>query len=144
FRSIKDTWFIVIVSVAVIAVSLREARETPAQTAILTGKRRLSLAICVIAVLAVGWRRYDVSNSWLEMGLAGSFPEGAARYVEAHHLEGPLYNDFTNGGFLIWRLPRLPVSMDGRTNVHGDDRVKAYDDAVRGRPGWEKDPDLAG
>jgi hypothetical protein len=33
--------------------------------------------------------------------------------------------------------------MDGRTNVHGDDRVRSYHDSLVGKPGWEKDPDLA-
>jgi len=77
------------------------------------------------------------------MGLAGSYPEAAVRYVQQHHLSGPLYNDFTSGGFLIWRLPDIPVSMDGRTNVHGDERVKAYTSALKGMPGWEHDEDLA-
>ncbi len=109
----------------------------------LTPKNKLALGICMAAVLAVAWRHYDVANSWIEMGLAGSYPEAAVQYVEKHQLKGPLYNDFTSGGFLIWRLPSIPVSIDGRTNVHGDDRVKAYTDALRGLPGWEKDPDLA-
>jgi hypothetical protein len=77
------------------------------------------------------------------MGLAGRYPEAAVRYVEKNHLKGPLYNDFTSGGFLIWRLPSIPVSMDGRTNVHGDERVRHYTNALKGIPGWEKDQDLA-
>ena len=97
----------------------------------------------MVAVVAVAWRRYDINTSWIEMSLAGRYPEAAVRYVEAHHFEGPLYNDFTSGGYLIWRLPSIPVSMDGRTNVHGDERVKAYADSLRGLPGWENDPDLA-
>jgi hypothetical protein len=142
FRSIKDVWLVVIVSVALIAVSVRDAAETASHRS-LAPKQQLALAICVVAVLAVALRRYDASNSWIEMGLAGRYPEAAVRFVERNHLRGPLYNDFTSGGFLIWRLPAIPVSMDGRTNVHGDDRVKAYDDSLRGRPGWENDPDLA-
>jgi len=143
FRSIKDTWILAVVSVALIASALRTDETDTTHVPSLATKNKLALGICVIAVLAVAWRRYDVTNSWVEMGLAGSYPEAAVRYVEKHHLQGPLYNDFTSGGFLIWRLPSIPVSMDGRTNVHGDDRVKAYSDALRGLPGWEKDPDLA-
>ena len=74
---------------------------------------RLAVAVCVLAVLAVSVTRYGVSNDWLEMQVAGSFPEGAARFVEQHHLGGPLLNDLSWGGFLIWRLPQLPVAIDG-------------------------------
>ncbi|HXJ46832.1 MAG TPA: hypothetical protein VNK47_09180 [Candidatus Dormibacteraeota bacterium] len=143
FRSIKDSWLLPVVSVALLAVSLRTNAADSDRTPASTMKNKLALVICVVAVLAVAWRRYDVTNAWIEMGLAGRYPEAAVRFIEKNRLKGPLYNDFTSGGFLIWRLPSIPVSIDGRTNVHGDDRVKAYSDALRGLPGWEKDPDLA-
>ncbi|HEY5998008.1 MAG TPA: hypothetical protein VI078_01730 [bacterium] len=42
-------------------------------------------------------------------------PEGAARFVEDNDLAGKMYNDFAQGGYLIWRLwPRRPVFQDGR------------------------------
>jgi len=143
FRSIKDAWLIAVVSIALTAVCARNVgqEEPNPQASVL--KNRLALAVCLVAVLAVAWRRYDINTSWIEMSLAGRYPAAAVRYVEAHHLQGPLYNDFSSGGYLIWRLPSILVSMDGRTNVHGDERVKAYADALRGLPGWEKDPDLA-
>jgi len=143
FRSIKDTWILAMVSVALFAVALRKNETDAKRAPSLTARNNLALALCVVAVLAVGWRVYDVTNSWIEMGLAGSYPEAAVRYVEMHHLQGPLYNDFTSGGFLIWRLPSIPVSIDGRTNVHGDERVRDYTNALKGMPGWEKNEDLA-
>jgi len=145
FRSIKDVWLLAATSIALLGAttSLRPAAEVKGTLWTLTAKHRFALVTCMTAVLAVTWRRYDVNASWIEMGLAGRYPEAAVRYVEAHHLQGPLYNDFTSGGYLIWRLPSIPVSMDGRTNVHGDERVKLYSDALKGFPGWEKDPDLA-
>jgi len=143
FRSIKDSWILALVSVALIAAAQRADTGDTAHIPSLATKNKFALGICMAAVLAVAWRRYDVTNSWIEMGLAGSYPEAAVRYIESHHLQGPLYNDFTSGGFLIWRLPSIPVSIDGRTNVHGDERVKAYTDALRGLSGWEKNPDLA-
>jgi len=143
FRSIKDSWMLAVVSVALIAVSLRSSEANHRQPRALTVKHQWALAVCAVAVLAVAWRRYDINTSWIEMSVAGRYPEAAVRYVEMHHLQGPLYNDFNSGGYLIWRLPSIPVSMDGRTNVHGDERVKAYADSLRGFPGWESDPDLA-
>jgi hypothetical protein len=107
-----------------------------------SSRERLLVAVAVLAVLVGGWRRYDVSNAWLEMQVAGNFPEVAAQYMDKNHLQGPLYNDFNWGGFLIWRLPGLLVSMDGRTNVHGDERV-AHSIAIwSGKPEWVNDPEL--
>jgi hypothetical protein len=80
-------------------------------------RERPIVALWVTAWLVIAYRRSDVSNSWLEMQVVGSFPEGASQFIEKHHLNGPLFNDFNRGGFLIWRLPQLPVAMDGRTNV---------------------------
>ncbi|HJZ65437.1 MAG TPA: hypothetical protein VKD70_14025 [Candidatus Acidoferrum sp.] len=144
FRSIKDVWSIGVVSIALTAVCCRTVAQDLPKPRTAALKNQLALVVCLIAILAVAWRRYDINTGWIEMSLAGRYPEAAVRYVEAHHLQGPLYNDFSSGGYLIWRLPpSIPVSMDGRTNVHGDERVKAYADALRGFPGWEKDPDLA-
>jgi hypothetical protein len=53
-----------------------------------------------------------------------------------------LLNDLSWGGFLIWRLPQLPVAIDGRTNVHGDDRIREFANLWTGKPGWDSDPEL--
>lgn len=142
FRSVKDAWILAVAALGLLSFVLGETATGPSYDEALPTKHRIAVGVFVVALLALAWRRNDVSNSWIEMGLAGRYPEGAARYIETHHLSGPLYNDFSSGGFLIWRLPAIPVSIDGRTNVHGDDRVKAYTDALKGLPGWEKDPDL--
>ena len=142
FRSRRDIWFLAIVCVCLIADTAGKVHVSGGVTPF-KFRERVALAVLTVAVLAVGWQHYNVSNEFIEMGMAGKFPVGAARYVEIHHLKGPLYNDFSAGGYLIWRLPSIPVSIDGRINIHGDDRPKAYTDALMGLPGWEKDPDLA-
>jgi hypothetical protein len=43
---------------------------------------------------------------------------------------------------LIWRLPQLPVAIDGRNNVHGQDRIQEFSDLWTGKPGWDSNPDL--
>jgi len=96
-----------------------------------------------LAVLLLAYRNNDVSNDWIAMQVAGSFPEASVGYIEKHHLPGPLYNDFTWGGYLIWRLPQLRVANDGRTNVHGDARVEQDAKVWNGKPGWDLDPELA-
>ena len=139
-RSVKEIWFLAAISAGALAdgwfpVGI-EARRG------FLSRGQLLAAVGVLAVLVVGYRHYDVSNAWLEMQVNGNFPEAAAQYIERNHLTGPLYNDFNDGGFLIWRLPWLRVAIDGRTNVHGDERV-AHSSAVwGGKPGWASDPEL--
>lgn len=140
FRSVREVWFLAIVAVSVIAWGWN--RQPSRAPNLMPPKLRLAVAVCVVAVLAVSVARYGVSNDWLEMQVVGSFPEGAARFVEQHHLPGPLLNDLSWGGFLIWRLPQLPVAIDGRTNVHGDDRIREFSNLWTGKPGWESDPEL--
>jgi hypothetical protein len=36
----------------------------------------------------------------------------------------------------------MPVSMDGRQNVYGDEQISLSDDTWNGRPDWASDPDL--
>jgi hypothetical protein len=43
------------------------------------------------------------------------FPSGAADFLLAHHVSGPMYNTYELGGYLIWRLwPQEKVFIDGR------------------------------
>jgi hypothetical protein len=140
FRSVREVWFLAIVAAAVIAGGWNREDAKPRHP--LTPRLRLAVAVCVLAVVVVSIARWGVSNDWLEMQVAGGFPEGAARFVEQHHLPGPLLNDLSWGGFLIWRLPQLPVAIDGRTNVHGDDRIHEFYNLWTGKPGWDSDPEL--
>jgi len=141
FRSVKEIWFLATISTCAIADGwvFGHIRVRP----LFSFRERLLVAVGILAVLVIGWRRYDLSSAWVEMGVAGNFPEVASQYIEKHRLQGPLFNDFNWGGFLIWRLPGLPVAMDGRTNVHDDESV-AHSLAVwNGKPEWAQDPELA-
>jgi len=44
-------------------------------------------------------------------------PVGAVNFIKTHHLSGPMLNDYTNGGYLIWAMPEHPVFIDGRAEV---------------------------
>lgn len=42
-------------------------------------------------------------------------PAGAVRFLQAHHVTGPLFNTYEQGGYLMWRLwPQMKVFVDGR------------------------------
>ena len=46
-------------------------------------------------------------------------PPRAAAVIEQRGYRGPLFNEYGWGSYLIWRLPALPVSIDGRADLHG-------------------------
>ena len=140
FRSVKEIWFLSVVSTCALSDGWMEGLAwEPSRLAV---RERLLLAIAVVALIATAYRRYDVSNDWVDIQVSGKFPEAAVRYIEKNHLTGPIYNDFNDGGFVIWRLPWLRVAMDGRTNVHGDERVGHSADVWSGNPIWQNDPEL--
>jgi len=43
------------------------------------------------------------------------YPEGAADFLLAHRISGPMFNTYEHGGYLMWRLwPKVKVFIDGR------------------------------
>ena len=140
FRSVREVWFLAVVAVAAIPGEPADKTKHPREK--LQPKLRFAAAVCVVAAVVFSFVRYEVTNDWLALEVASNFPEGASRYVEVHQLPGPLLNDLSWGGFLIWRLPQLPVSIDGRLDVDGDRRIKEFSDLWTGKPGWATDPEL--
>ena len=45
-------------------------------------------------------------------------PVKAVDFIKTHHLSGPMLNDYTDGGYLIWAMPEHPVFVDGRGDVY--------------------------
>jgi len=64
--------------------------------------------------------------------LANAYPVQAVQYIEQHNLQGPLWNEFNWGSYLLGALPRLPVFIDGRTEMYGDAFFKQYRDVEEG------------
>jgi hypothetical protein len=75
-------------------------------------------------------------------GNDAAYPVQASAFVREHRPPGPLFNDFDWGGYLIWAVPEYPVSIDGRTNLYGNDRVLRNFHTLIGEGDWENDPDL--
>jgi hypothetical protein len=84
----------------------------------------------------------DVSENSLAKVVELHFPAQAVKFIRSNQLSGPLYNSLDWGGYLIWSLPELPVAMDGRTNLHGDERIASSLATWNGSTAWKKDPEL--
>jgi hypothetical protein len=141
FRSVREIWFLAVVSALIVGDGWQSTASDSRLSA--TFRSRLLVGAWVLAVVLAGCRHYGLSNDALEIQTAGTFPEAAARFVEQHRLPGPLLNDLSWGGYLLWRLPNHPVALDGRTNIYGDDRIRRFSNVWKGKPGWESDADLA-
>jgi hypothetical protein len=140
FRARRDVWVLVLASVFIIGEFGRFIRSEPS-----FGLTKLR-AVCVIVPLTVamyliGLRR-QISEQQLESVAERQFPVAAVKFINERNYSGPLYNHFNWGGYLIWALPRLPVSMDGRTNLHGEQRIERSFNTWLGLRGWESDPEL--
>ena len=145
FRMLRDSWFLCITAAAVLAGVLRKpekAPETAGEPA--PGLRALHLSgvlAGVASVSALSALDAGLSNRVLQQMVNKSFPMEAVLYIREHRPPGPIYNNFNWGGFLIGALPEYPVSIDGRTDLYGDELLRQAIDAQLGLK-WADDPAL--
>jgi len=139
FRSQRDVWVVAITSAAILASCIAsKKKDLGSLSAKAVGVAVLAAGLVVIASFRLG----QVNNSTLEAQNAQNLPIRAVEVVRQRGYSGPLFNDFTWGGYLIWNL-RLPVAIDGRQNLYGDERMDQSTSTWNAQPGWNSDPQLA-
>jgi hypothetical protein len=138
FRAQRDVWLLTVGASWLIACAFA-GRD--AEAFVLTRRRTIGL-IGTIAVASVALASYGLSNTKLAASLRKTFPVAAVTAMEQHGSPGPVFNTYDWGGYLMWRLPHLKVSLDGRNTLHGDARVWRSIRTWSGREGWDSDPDL--
>jgi hypothetical protein len=136
FRSRRDLWIVAIVAGTILASAI-EGRRTRQR---LQAFAPLPLAVTCVALL-LGSRVMHINNAELMTRLSNQLPVRAVAVAEARHYAGPVYTNYDWGGYLIWE-PRLPVSIDGRAALHGDERLHRSQRTWSGEPGWDTDPQL--
>jgi len=135
FKSVRDVWVALFVALYILADSQPVRPSKPVRIpvpAVLT-------SIVVIAALA-GIRH--LSQEQLQEAVAQHYPLEAINVVAANHYPGPLFNDYDWGGYLMWKLPELPVSIDGRMDLQGDEHFKDSWATWMAGPNWNTDPEL--
>lgn len=91
--------------------------------------------LLVLATLlgVVGWTGQTILDN--EAAIASRFPVAAVDYLLAHDLaQARGYNSYGWGGYLIWR--GLPVFVDGRADVYGDNFLRFYRQTLELQPNW--------
>jgi hypothetical protein len=138
FRSQRDLWVVVIAASAILAGGLTGDEKNRFQ---LTAAFAPFVAVATGLAVALGFCALHVDNAGLSAKLAGELPVRAVEVVKEKGWSEPLYNDYGWGGYLIWAL-RMPVSIDGRAALHGDEQLNRSDATWSGQPEWASDPDL--
>jgi hypothetical protein len=138
FRSQRDLWAMVVIGAAILAreIPAREKHPIPIPAATLP----FLGALAALAV-AAGFPLMRVNNATLGAKLAETMPVAAVADIQAHQFPGPLFNDFNWGGYLDWALP-MPVTIDGRGAMYGDEAINRSVATWNAEPDWAADPQL--
>jgi hypothetical protein len=95
------------------------------------------LTVIVVAGLLISGQSLDVSNRGNTFDPA-LFPVQAVDWLSAHPQSGNVFNEFTWGGYILFRLwPQQRVFIDGQTDFYGGELVKDYLTALNTRDNWE-------
>lgn len=78
--------------------------------------RALPNAVLIGIALSVATLAFP-SGQNLEGQVEDQSPAKAVAFIKNSHLSGPMLNDYTYGGYLIWAAPEYPVFIDGRGDV---------------------------
>ena len=144
FRIQRDSWTIVLSSIAVLSGSVGPRSGEGLQPAPPVPFRKfVSLATIVAAVLLFSFFLLP-SNSELHSRLSRVTPAAACDYIRSNQLPGPIFNEYQWGGYLTMNLPEYPVSIDQRMNLYGEQASGAYFDVIMGRQRMETFPAFAG
>lgn len=69
---------------------------------------------------------------------AERYPVEAVKNLESIRGEGPVYNQFEWGGYLLYAAwPEVPVFIDGQTDFYGEELTKQYSRIREVQPGWQ-------
>jgi hypothetical protein len=133
-RMRRDIWF-----AAIVAISTLRTAKPPSRKTILS-------AVAFVALLMFGVRITELTYYGRHYPYAAMqqnrFPMRAVQVIRRSHLPGPILNEFDWGGYLIWNLPSHPVSVDGRTNLYGSERMNQSFLTWSTEDGWKSDPDF--
>jgi hypothetical protein len=137
FRSQRDLWVVTVTGAAILASTITN-RKTPRR---LPAFSSFLFATIAGVVLFLASFVAHINNATLNTELSKTLPVRAVAVAKARNYQGPVYNNYNWGGYLIWEL-RLPVSIDGRAGLHGDERIHRSQITWTGEPGWATDPQL--
>lgn len=139
FRTMRDAWFLGLAAAASIAdFPAPELQRDQAES------WREIAAVCaaVALLLLIAAPFVHFTSRDLDRAISADFPVNAINFLRRNPEPGPLYNNLNWGGFLMWYLPELPVAIDGRNDLYGDDLDKLFYDSQSATASYTTDPYL--
>ncbi len=142
--SLRHIALFAVIATPIIARSLAAGLRGTNAYALLTGqngssqmsrrKARLNWAILLVGMLNIGaWNAAKLARN--EARMSSAYPVAAVDFLEREGLAQQRgYNPYAWGGYLIWR--RIPVFVDGRADVYGDDFLARYLKTLRLTDEW--------
>ncbi len=68
-----------------------------------------------------------------------TLPVDAVNFIKHNGIQGPLFNDYSDGGYLIWALwPQEKVAIDGRSEVFRGQPVQDYLSVIDLNSNWQQ------
>jgi hypothetical protein len=104
-----------------------------------TGQKALNGLILLLALFAVFlWVGDKAATN--EAAIAEAYPAAAVDYLYENDLaQSRVFNSYGWGGYLIWR--EMPVFIDGRADVYGDEFIFYYLRTYYGHERWRESLD---
>jgi hypothetical protein len=69
--------------------------------------------------------------------LRAAYPVEAVERLGQETDGGRIFNAYNWGGYLMWALPGVPVYVDGRTDLYGDEILGEWVRVVQASEGWQ-------
>ena len=106
----------------------------------------LNLALVVVVVgIAAERALAPLDARTLRAAERRESPVDAVAFLRSHGVRGHLFNQYEWGGYLIHELPRVPVFVDGRSDLYGGAFLSgAYGAVAGGGPLWSQQLDRYG
>ncbi len=111
------------------------------RTATRVTKTQIRLNVALLVFVMFGVFAYFVSvitPETVDEAQRMFLPVEVAEFIEDESLEGPMFNSYNWGGYLLFALPDVPVYVDGRTDLYRDELLSRYLQAALGQPGWRE------
>ncbi len=119
--------------------SALEARGWVIRPARFASPMQARLNAALIALVLVG----AAAKLWLAVdpravadAQADVFPVAAVDYLNRERPDGPMFNSYNWGGYLMFAAPDYPVFVDGRTDLYGDAILDDFLKTATAGDGW--------
>ena len=104
----------------------------------------INLALIAAVVLVLGLVLSRFPNQLHRDARAKNYPEAGVEYVAANDPASRIFATYHWGGFVLDKLQRSHVFIDGRSEFYGDALLQTYEDVMNRKDGWQQTLDSYG